>query len=405
MQGKSIFIMAQLSDRLNRLAPSATLAMSQKSNEMKAQGIDVINMSVGEPDFNTPEHIKVAAKKAIDDNYSRYSPVPGYMDLREAIVAKLKNENGLEYSVNEVLVSNGAKQSVCNAVMALVNDGEEVIIPAPYWVSYPQMVKLAGGVPVIVETGFAQNFKMTPEQLEAAITPKTRMLILCSPSNPTGSVYSEAELEKLAEVIKRHDDLFVIADEIYEHINYIGRHNSIASVPGMKERTIVVNGVSKAYAMTGWRIGFIAAPEWIVKGCNKLQGQYTSGPSSISQKAAVAAYTASQECVETMRKAFERRRDLIVSLIKDIPGLEVNEPEGAFYVFPKCSSFFGKGDGSRTICNSTDFVLYLLEVGHVATVAGDAFGDPECFRISYATSDDNIREAMSRVKAALAKLK
>lgn len=397
--------MAQLSDRLNRLAPSATLAMSQKSGEMKAQGIDVINMSVGEPDFNTPEHIKAAAKKAIDDNFSRYSPVPGYMDLREAIVAKLKNENGLDYSVNEVLVSNGAKQSVCNAVMALVNDGEEVIIPAPYWVSYPQMAKLAGGVPVIVETGFAQNFKMTPEQLEAAITPKTRLLILCSPSNPTGSVYSEAELEKLAEVIKRHDDLFVIADEIYEHINYIGRHNSIASVPGMKERTIVVNGVSKAYAMTGWRIGFIAAPEWIVKGCNKLQGQYTSGPSSISQKAAVAAYTASQECVETMRKAFERRRDLIVSLIKDIPGLEVNEPEGAFYVFPKCSSFFGKSDGSRTICNSTDFALYLLEVGHVATVAGDAFGDLECFRISYATSDDNIREAMSRVKAALARLK
>ncbi len=397
--------MAQLSDRLNRLAPSATLAMSQKSGEMKAQGIDVINMSVGEPDFNTPEHIKAAAKKAIDDNFSRYSPVPGYMDLREAIVAKLKNENGLDYSVNEVLVSNGAKQSVCNAVMALVNDGEEVIIPAPYWVSYPQMAKLAGGVPAIVETGFAQNFKMTPEQLEAAITPKTRLLILCSPSNPTGSVYSEAELEKLAEVIKRHDDLFVIADEIYEHINYIGRHNSIASVPGMKERTIVVNGVSKAYAMTGWRIGFIAAPEWIVKGCNKLQGQYTSGPSSISQKAAVAAYTASQECVETMRKAFERRRDLIVSLIKDIPGLEVNEPEGAFYVFPKCSSFFGKSDGSRTICNSTDFALYLLEVGHVATVAGDAFGDPECFRISYATSDDNIREAMSRVKAALARLK
>ena len=379
--------------------------MSQKSGEMKAQGIDVINISVGEPDFNTPEHIKAAAKKAIDDNFSRYSPVPGYMDLREAIVAKLKNENGLDYSVNEVLVSNGAKQSVCNAVMALVNDGEEVIIPAPYWVSYPQMAKLAGGVPVIVETGFAQNFKMTPEQLEAAITPKTRLLILCSPSNPTGSVYSEAELEKLAEVIKRHDDLFVIADEIYEHINYIGRHNSIASVPGMKERTIVVNGVSKAYAMTGWRIGFIAAPEWIVKGCNKLQGQYTSGPSSISQKAAVAAYTASQECVETMRKAFERRRDLIVSLIKDIPGLEVNEPEGAFYVFPKCSSFFGKSDGSRTICNSTDFALYLLEVGHVATVAGDAFGDPECFRISYATSDDNIREAMSRVKAALARLK
>ena len=393
--------MAQLSDRLNRLAPSATLAMSQKSGEMKAQGIDVINMSVGEPDFNTPDHIKEAAKKAIDDNFSRYSPVPGYMDLREAIVAKLKKENGLDYGVNEVLVSNGAKQSVCNTVMALVNDGEEVIIPAPYWVSYPQMVKLAGGVPVIVEAGFAQNFKMTPEQLEAAITPKTRMLILCSPSNPTGSVYSKEELEGLAEVIKRHDGLYVLADEI----NYIGKHHSIAHVPGMKECTIVVNGVSKAYAMTGWRIGFIAAPEWIVKGCNKLQGQYTSGPCSVSQKAAAAAYTASQECVETMRKAFERRRDLIVSLIQDIPGLEVNVPEGAFYVFPKCSGFFGKSDGTRTIGNSTDFAMYLLEVGHVATVAGDAFGDPECFRISYATSDENIREAMSRVKSALAKLK
>ena len=397
--------MTQLSDRLNRLAPSATLAMSQKSGEMKAQGVDVINMSVGEPDFNTPDHIKAAAKKAIDDNYSRYSPVPGYMDLREAIVAKLKNENGLDYTVNEILVSNGAKQSVCNAVMALVNDGEEVIIPAPYWVSYPQMVKLAGGVPVIIEAGFEQNFKITPEQLEAAITPKTRMLILCSPSNPTGSVYSKAELEALAEVIKHHEGLYVLADEIYEHINYIGKHNSIAHVPGMKERAIVVNGVSKAYAMTGWRIGFIAAPEWIVKGCNKLQGQYTSGPCSVSQKAAVAAYTTPQDCVEEMRRAFERRRDLIVSLIKDIPGLEVNVPDGAFYVFPKCSSFFGKSDGTHTIGNSTDFALYLLEVGHVATVAGDAFGDPNCFRISYATSDENIREAMARVKDALAKLK
>ena len=299
------------------MAPSATLAMSQKSGEMKAQGIDVINLSVGEPDFNTPDHIKDAAKRAIDENFSRYSPVPGYMDLREAIVAKLKNENGLDYSVNEVLVSNGAKQSVCNTVMALVNDGEEVIIPAPYWVSYPQMVKLAGGVPVIVEAGFEQNFKMTPQQLEAAITPKTRMIILCSPSNPTGSVYAQEELAALAEVIKRHDDLFVLADEIYEHINYTGRHASIAQVPGMKERTIIVNGVSKAYAMTGWRIGYIAAPEWIVKGCNKLQGQYTSGPCSVSQKAALAAYTASQQCVEDMRVAFERRRNLIVELAKD----------------------------------------------------------------------------------------
>jgi len=397
--------MAQLSNRLNRLAPSATLAMSQKSNEMKAQGVDVINMSVGEPDFNTPDQIKEAAKKAIDDNYSRYSPVPGYADLRKAIAAKLKNENGLDYSINEILVSNGAKQSVCNTVMALINDGDEVIIPAPYWVSYPQMVKLAGGEPVIVNAGFDQNFKMTPEQLEAAITPKTRLLILCSPSNPTGSVYSKDELEGLAKVIKNHDGLFVLADEIYEHINYIGRHESIAQFPDMKERSIIVNGVSKAYAMTGWRIGYIAAPEWIVKGCNKLQGQYTSGPCSVSQKAAEAAYTLDQGCVEDMRLAFERRRDLIVELAKDIPGLEVNVPEGAFYLFPKCSSFFGKSDGVHTINNSTDFAMYLLEQAHVATVGGDAFGDPECFRMSYATSDDNIREALKRIKGTISKLK
>ena len=397
--------MAELSNRLNRLAPSQTLAMSQKSGEMKAQGIDVINMSVGEPDFNTPDHIKEAAKKAVDENFSRYSPVPGYMDLRKAIVAKLKNENNLDYTTSEILVSSGAKQSVCNTVMALVNDGEEVIIPAPYWVSYPQMVKLAGGTPVIVNAGFEQNFKMTPEQLEAAITPKTRMLILCSPSNPTGSVYTKDELEALAEVIKRHDDLFVLADEIYEHINYVGKHESIAQFPGTKERTIIVNGVSKAYAMTGWRIGFIAAPEWIVKGCNKLQGQYTSGPCSVSQKAAEAAYTPSQECVETMRKAFERRRDLIVKLAKEIPGLEVNCPQGAFYLFPKCSGFYGKSYEGKTINNSTDLAMFLLEEGHVATVGGDAFGDPECFRMSYATSDDNIREAMRRIKETLAKLK
>jgi len=396
--------MAQLSNRLNRLAPSATLAMSQKSSEMKAQGIDVINMSVGEPDFNTPDDIKEAAKKAIDENWSRYSPVPGYADLRKAIVNKLKNENSLDYTINEILVSNGAKQSVCNTVMALVNDGEEVIIPAPYWVSYPQMVKLAGGEPVIVNAGFEQDFKMTPEQLEAAITPKTRMLILCSPSNPTGSVYSKEELAALAEVIKRHEDLFVLADEIYEHINYIGHHESIAQFPDMKERAIIVNGVSKAYAMTGWRIGYIAAPEWIVKGCNKLQGQYTSGPCSVSQKAAEAAYTLDQGCVEEMRQAFERRRDLIVKLASEIPGLEVNKPEGAFYLFPKCSSFYGKRCGERMINNSNDLAMYLLEEGHVATVGGDAFGDPDCFRMSYATSDENICEAMRRIKEALAKL-
>ena len=397
--------MAQLSDRLNRLAPSATLAMSQKSSEMKAQGIDVINMSVGEPDFNTPDNIKEAAKKAIDENYSRYSPVPGYPDLRKAIVAKLKNENNLDYTANEVIVGTGGKQCVCNAVLALVNPGDEVIIPAPYWVSYPQMVKLAGGVPVIVNAGFDQDFKMTAEQLEQAITPKTKMLILCSPSNPTGSVYSQEELNALAQVILKHEDIFVLSDEIYEHINYVGKAASIASYPGMKERTIICNGVSKAYAMTGWRLGWVAAPAWIVKGINKLQGQYTSGTCDVSQKAAVAAYVASQDCVEQMRVAFERRRDLIVKLAKDIPGLEVNVPQGAFYLFPKCSSFFGKSDGETVINNSTDFAMYILEKAHVATVGGDAFGDPDCFRMSYATSDDNIREAMRRIKEVLAVLK
>lgn len=397
--------MTRLSNRLNRLAPSATLAMSQKSSEMKAQGIDVINLSVGEPDFHTPDKIKDAAKQAIDDNWSYYSPVPGYVDLRKAIVGKLKRENNLDYTVNEILVSNGAKQSVCNTVMALVDDGDEVIIPAPYWVSYPQMVKLAGGEPVIVNATFEQDFKMTPEQLEQAITPKTRLLILCSPSNPTGSVYTKEELEALAKVIVKHDDIIVIADEIYEHINYVGKHESIAQFPGMKERTVIVNGVSKAYAMTGWRIGYIAAPEWIVKGCNKLQGQYTSGPCSISQKAAEAAYTLSQEPVEEMRKTFERRRNLIVELAKEIPGLEVNTPQGAFYLFPKCSSFYGKKAGERTVDNSNDLAMYLLEVGHVATVGGDAFGDPDCFRMSYATSDENIKEAMRRIGEALGKLK
>jgi aspartate transaminase len=378
--------------------------MSQKSGEMKAQGIDVINLSVGEPDFNTPDHIKDAAKKAVDENYSRYSPVPGYPELRKAIVGKLQKENDLEYGLNEVLVSNGAKQCVCNAVMALVNNGDEVIVPAPYWVSYPQMVKLAGGTPVYVNAGFEQNFKMTPQQLEAAITPKTKMLILCSPSNPTGSVYSKEELQALADVIRRHDDLYVLADEIYEHINYVGKHASIAQFDGMKERCIIVNGVSKAYAMTGWRIGYMAAPEWIIKGCNKLQGQYTSGPCSVSQKAAEAAYTLDQGCVEDMRLAFERRRNLVVKLAKEIDGLEVNVPEGAFYLFPKCSSFFGKRTDGYVINNATDLAMYLLEVGHVATVSGDAFGDPECIRFSYATSDDNLREAMKRIKEVLGKL-
>lgn len=393
-----------LSDRLNRLSPSATLAMSQRSSELKAQGVDIINMSVGEPDFNTPDHIKAAAIAAVQDNWTRYSPVPGYPELKKAIVAKLKNENGLDYLPSQILCSNGAKQSVCNAIMALVNQGDEVIIPAPYWVSYPQMVLLAEGTPVAVPTTIEQDFKMTPEQLEQAITPRTRAIILCSPSNPTGSVYSAAELEALKDVLLKHERVMIIADEIYEHINYVGAHASMAQFPDIKDRVVIVNGVSKAYAMTGWRIGFIAAHEWVVKGCNKLQGQYTSGPCSVSQKAAEAAYTGSQECVEQMRQAFERRRDLIVRLAREIPGLEVNNPQGAFYLFPKCSSFFGKRDGERVINSSSDLAMYLLEVGHVATVGGDAFGSPECFRMSYATSEENIVEAMRRIADTLARL-
>lgn len=396
--------MPQLSDRLNRLAPSATLAMSQKSSEMKAQGIDVINMSVGEPDFMTPEHIKEAGKKAIDENYSKYSPVPGYMDLRKAISEKLATENHLSYSPQETIVGTGGKQGVCNAILALVNPGDEVIIPAPYWVSYPQMTKLAGGEPVVVRTPLSNDFKLTPEQLEAAITPKTKMLILCSPSNPTGSVYTQDELNELAKVVLAHDDIYVLSDEIYEHINYVGFTASIAACPGMKERTVICNGVSKAYAMTGWRLGWVAAPEWIIKGMNKLQGQYTSGTCDVSQRAALAAYQSSQDCVEDMRKAFERRRNLIVSLAKEIPGLEVNVPQGAFYLFPFCSSFYGKKAGEWEINNSSDFAMYLLQVAHVATVAGDAFGEPDGFRMSYATSDDNIKEAMARIKVACAKL-
>ncbi len=396
--------MNQLSDRLNRLSPSATLAMSQKSQELKAQGVDVINLSVGEPDFNTPDAIKEAAIKAVNENYSRYSPVPGYPALRNAIVEKLKKENGLEYTAAQISVSNGAKQSVCNVIMALVNPGDEVIVPAPYWVSYPEMVKLADGVPVTMYAGIDQNFKITAAQLEAAITPKTKMLILCSPSNPTGSVYSREELKELAAVLAKHPGIFVVADEIYEHINYIGRHESIAQFDEIRDRVIIVNGVSKAYAMTGWRIGFIAAAEWIVKGCNKLQGQYTSGPCSVSQMASVEAYVGSQEPVAEMQKAFQRRRDLIVKLSKEIPGLEVNVPEGAFYLFPKCSSFFGKSYNGQTIDNSDDFAMYLLTEAHVATVGGASFGAPDCFRMSYATSDENIEEAIKRIKEALAKL-
>ena len=397
--------MIQVSDRLASLSPSETLAMSQKSNELKAQGIDVINLSVGEPDFFTPDHIKEAAKKAVDANFSFYSPVPGYMDLRKAIVAKLKKENDLDYTTDQIIVSGGAKQSVCNVLLSIIGPGDEVIVPAPYWVSYVEMVKLAEGTNVVVKAGIDQDFKITPAQLEAAITPKTKALILCSPSNPTGSVYSKAELEGLAKVLEQYPNVIVISDEIYEHINYIGKHESIAQFDAIRDRVVIVNGVSKAYAMTGWRIGFIAAPLWIAKACNKLQSQYTSGPCSVAQKAAEAAFSGDQSCVAEMRKAFERRRDLVVELSKNIPGFKINVPQGAFYLFPEVDSYFGKAYADRKINDAADLAMYLLEVGHVATVGGAAFGSPECLRFSYATSDENLIEAIKRIKEALAKLK
>lgn len=397
--------MTQVSDRIANLAESETLAMSQKSNELKAQGIDVINLSVGEPDFFTPLHIKDAAKKAIDDNFSFYTPVSGYLSLRQAICRKLERENGLSFSPDQIVCSNGAKQSVCNTVLAVVNPGDEVIIPAPCWVSYIEMVKLAEGKSVIVKAGIEQEFKITPAQLEAAITSKTKAIILCTPSNPTGSVYSKSELEALAGVLAKYPNVIIIADEIYEHINYVGKSESIAQFENIRERVVIVNGVSKAYAMTGWRLGWIAAPKWIANACNKLQGQYTSGPSSIAQKAAEAAYNGSQECVEDMRKAFQRRRDLIVKLASEVEGFNVNTPDGAFYIFPECKNYFGKSYNGRTINTSADLAMFLLEEGHVACVGGLAFSAPECIRFSYATSDDNIKEAMKRVKETLAKLK
>ncbi len=397
--------MTQVSNRLAAMTPSATLAMSQKSNELKAQGVDIINLSVGEPDFNTPDHIKAAAKKAIDDNFSFYSPVSGYMDLRKAICEKLKNDNGLDYTPAQIVVSGGAKQSLCNTILAMINPGDEVIVPAPYWVSYIDMVKLAEGENVVIETGIEDNFKVTPSQLEAAITPKTKMVIFCSPSNPTGSVYSKDELRAIADVLVKYPNVYILADEIYEHITYTGKHESIAQFEELKDRTIIVNGVSKAYAMTGWRIGFIAAPLWISKACDNLQGQYTSGASSIAQKAAVAAYTGDQSCVAEMREAFLRRKNLVVKLAREIEGFKVNDPEGAFYLFPEISYYFGKSAGDRKIETSTDLAMYLLEVGHVAAVAGDAFGSPECIRFSYATSDENLVEAMSRMKRVLGELK
>ncbi len=397
--------MEHISQRVRSLAPSATLAMSQKSAELKAQGADMVNLSVGEPDFNTPEHIKDAAKKAIDENFSRYTPVAGYLSLRQAVSRKLLNENGVEFAPEQIVVSNGAKQALCNVILATIDPGDEVILPIPAWVSYMEMVKLAGGTTVPVPAAIEQNFKITPDQLRAAITPKTRMLLLCSPSNPTGSVYSKAELQALVDVLAKHPDIIVLADEIYEHINYTGTFTSMASFPEIAGRTVIINGVSKAYAMTGWRIGYCAAPLWLAKAVNKLQGQYTSNASSIAQKAAEAAYDGPQECVAEMCAAFRRRRDLVVELASAIPGWAVNVPDGAFYLFPEVSGCFGKKCGDKVIADANDLAMYLLESAHVATVSGDAFAMPGYLRLSYATSDDNIRKAFARISEAIANLK
>ncbi|MBS7374365.1 MAG: pyridoxal phosphate-dependent aminotransferase [Muribaculaceae bacterium] len=396
--------MNDVSQRIKNLAESATLAMSQKSQELKAQGVDVINMSVGEPDFCTPSHIKEAAKQAVDDNFSFYTPVPGYLSLRKAISEKLKRENGLDYAPDQIVVGNGAKQELCNVVLALINKGDEVIIPTPAWVSYMEMVKLAEGVTVELFADHKQNFKITPEQLENAITDRTRLVMLCSPSNPTGAVYTKQELEALANVLAKHENVMILADEIYEHINYVGEVNSIAQFESVRDRCVIINGVSKAYAMTGWRIGFVAGPKWVIKAVSKLQGQYTSGCSSIAQKAAEAAFVGPQDCVEEMRQAFERRRDLIISLMSEIPGISLTKPDGAFYVMPEVSSYFGKRFGDKVINNDGDLALYLLEEGHVSGVSGAAFCAPGYLRFSYATSDENIRKAVARIKEALAKL-
>lgn len=394
-----------ISKRVASLAASQTLAMSQKSRELSAQGIDVINLSVGEPDFPTPMHIKEAACRAIHDNFSFYSPVPGFLSLREAICEKLKRENGLNFSPAQIVVGNGAKQALCNVILSVINPGDEVVIPCPAWVSYVEMVKLAEGKPIGVKTDIDSNFKITPEQLEAAINERTRMLILCSPSNPTGSVYSHDELKGLVEVIARHPNLVVLSDEIYEHINYTGSFTSLASFQEIAERTVIINGVSKAYAMTGWRVGFCAAPDSIAKAVGKLQGQYTSGASSIAQKAAEAAYRGSQDCVAEMCAAFRRRRDLVVNLASEIPGFRVNEPAGAFYLFPEVSGLIGKRFGESVIGSSGDLVMYLLEHAHVATVDGDAFCAPGYIRFSYAASDEALKSAMERVAKAVAELK
>lgn len=397
--------MEKISERVMALSPSATFAMSQKAADLKATGLDVISLSVGEPDFNTPDHIKEAAKKAIDNNFSFYTPVTGYLSLREAICRKLKNENGLDFTPAQIVVGNGAKQELCDVILSTVNKGDEVLILTPAWVSYIEMVKIAEGTPVLLYSGPEQGFKVSPERLEAAITPKTKLLMICSPSNPTGAVYSKEELEGLKEVLVKYPDVLILSDEIYEHITYVGKTASLASFPELKDRTIVINGVSKAYAMTGWRIGYCAAPLPIAKAVNKLHGQYTSNCSSIAQKAAEAAYDGPQDCVEEMRVAFQRRRDLVVSLAKEIPGFKVEIPDGAFYIFPDVSSLFGKKFGDKVMANADDLAMYFLEEALVASVSGASFGAPNCIRFSYATSDAKLVEAMARIKKAVENLK
>jgi aspartate aminotransferase len=396
--------MTKVAERINRLSESATLAVAQKSRELKAQGIDVIGLGVGEPDFPTPTFIKEAAKKAIDDNYSYYSPVPGYPELLKAIADKLKRDNNLEYAPSQIVVSNGAKHSLANVIQVVVEEGDEVIVPAPYWVTYVDLVNYSNGVNVIINTTVDSDFKITPEQLEAAITPKTRAFLFSSPSNPTGSVYTRDELKAFADIFAKHPNIIIISDEIYEHIIYGTKFESIAQFPEIKDQVVVINGVSKSYAMTGYRIGFLAGPQWIVKACNKLQSQFTSGPNSVAQIASVAAFNHDGTEVAKMVTQFEKRRDLVLSMLNEIPGIKTSKPEGAFYVFPDCSAYFGKMDGDTEMKNADDLSYYILSKGHVGVVSGDAFGAPECFRISYAASEEQLIEAMTRIKNALARL-
>lgn len=397
--------MSALSNRINNLAESATIKMAKLGRELAAQGVDVISLSFGEPDFHTPDYVKEAAKKAMDENFTYYTPVSGYPELRKAIAAKLKNENGLDYDFSQIVVSTGAKQAIANAVLCLVNPGEEVIIPTPYWVSYSEVVKLAEGKSVFIDSTVENDFKITPEQLEAAITPKSKLFMFSSPCNPTGSVYSKAELEGLAKVFERHPNIYILSDEIYEHINFVDKHESIAQFDSIKDRVIIINGFSKAFAMTGWRIGYTASNKEIAAACDKMQGQVTSGTCSITQKAGVAASEGGLDSVLKMREQFRKRRDLVYGLLKDIPGIKTNLPDGAFYFFPNVTAFFGKSYNGRTVKDADELSLYLLEEGHVATVGGDSFGDPKSIRLSYAAAEDKLVEALRRIKEALGKLK